>query len=157
MISMFESWGLSLDHTLLILAAILIIADIFVGTDILSHIAYIVICIVIARNVPFHFMYKVLIGIASWFAIIACHYIFVRRFVQKVVDRVIAPDKYRSGADGLVGMEGMIKEVEQKKMVELGGDLWPIEPNEKLQPGRKVKVTNTKDGILTVEPAEREE
>ena len=151
-----DSWGLSVNHTLLLLAVILVIVDFFVSTDILSHIAYIIFSIVIARNMPFHVMYKILIALAAWFAIVACHYMFFRRFVQKAVDRVIAPDKYRSGAEGLVGMTGSIRKVEETKMIELEGDLWPIEPNEDLHPGQKVKVTKAQNGILTVESVEKE-
>lgn len=154
--SFIDSWGLSLNQTLLLLAVILIIADFFVGTDILSHIAYVIFCIVIARNMPFHIMYKILIALAAWFAIVACHYMFFRRFVQTVVDKFIAPDKYRSGAEGLVGMTGSIKEVEETKMVELEGDLWPIEPNEDLRPSQQVKVTKAQNGILTVESVDKE-
>lgn len=154
--SLFDSWGLSVNHTLLLLAVILVIVDFFVGTDILSHIAYIIFSVVIARNMPFHVMYKILIGLAAWFTIVACHYIFFRRFVQKIVDKIIAPDKYRSGAEGLVGMTGSIREVEEKKMVELEGDLWPIEANEDLRPSQKVKVTKAQNGILTVESVEKE-
>lgn len=154
--SLFDSWGLSVNHTLLLLAVILVIVDFFVGTDILSHIAYIIFSVVIARNMPFHVMYKILIGLAAWFAIIACHYMFFRRFVQKVVDKFIAPDKYRSGPEGLVGKTGSIREVEETKMVELEGDLWPIEPNEDLRPSQKVKVTKAQNGILTVESVEKE-
>ena len=146
--SLFDSWGLSANHTLLILAVILVIVDFFVGTDILSHIAYIIFSVVIARNMPFHIMYKILIGFAAWFAIIACHYMFFRRFVQMVVDKVIAPDKYRSGTEGLISMTGSIKEVD--------GDLWPIEPNEDLRPSQEVKVTKVPNGILTVESVEKE-
>ena len=154
--SLFDYWGLSADHTFLLLAVILVIVDFFVGTDILSHIAYIIFSVVIARNMPFHIMYKILIGLAAWFAIVACHYLFFRRFVQTVVDRFIAPDKYRSGADGLVGMTGCIREVEETKMVELEGDLWPIEPNDDLQPSQEVIVTKNHNGILTVESIEKE-
>jgi len=154
--SLFDFWGLSVNHTLLLLAVILVIVDFFVGTDILSHIAYIIFSIVIARNMPFHIMYKILIALAAWFAIVACHYMFFRRFVQKVVDKFIAPDKYRSGPEGLVGKTGSIREVEETKMVELEGDLWPIEPNEDLRPSQEVKVTKAQNGILTVESIEKE-
>jgi membrane protein implicated in regulation of membrane protease activity len=154
--SFFESWGLTLNQTLFLLAIICMVLDFFVGTDILSHVAYIIFSFLIARNVPFHFMYKVLIGLVAWFAIICCHYLFFKRFVQQIVNRIIAPDKYREGADGLVNKIGEVKEVEQKKMVMIDGDLWPAEAAEDLQVGQKVKVTNAKDGILTVEQAERE-
>ena len=150
------SWGLSLDHTLLVLGVILMILDIFVGTDLLSHVAYIIFSFVIARNMPYHFMYKILIGLVAWFVIIGCHYLFFKRFVQEAVNRIIAPDKYREGAEGLVNKTGEVKEVEEKKMVMIEGDLWPVESAQELKAGQKVIVANVKDGILTVEQIERE-
>ena len=33
----------------------------------------------------------------------------------------------KDGADGLVGMTGQIKEIEQQKMVMVKGDLWPVD------------------------------
>ncbi len=150
------SWGLSLNHTLLVLGVILMVADFFVGTDLLSHVAYIIFSFVIARNMPYHFMYKVLIGLVAWFAIISCHYLFFKRFVQQAVNRIIAPDRYLEGADGLVNKTGEVKEVEEKKMVMIEGDLWPVESAQELRAEQKVKVVKAKDGVLTVEQIERE-
>ena len=151
----FEGWGLSLNQTLLLLAVILIVVDFFVATDILTHAAYIILCCVVASNMPVHIMYKILIGLACWFVIVTLHYLLFRSLIQKVIDRKIAPDKYRAGAEGLVNMVGEIKEIEGRKMVAVEGDLWPIASAEDLRPGEKVKIINAQDGILSVEQAER--
>jgi len=145
------SMSLTLNHTLLLLAIILIILDFFVATDILTHIAYIILAYLVASYVPLHFMYKIIIGIACWFSIVTAHYLVFRRFIQQVINRKIAPDKYRSGTDGLVGMTGQIREIEQQKMLMLEGDLWPIDNPEDFQQGQDVKVLEVRDGILTVE------
>ena len=155
MSSVIQSWGLTLNHTLFILALILIVIDFFVASDILTHIAYLILAYLIATNIPLHFMYKILIGLLCWFAIIAAHYLLFRKLIQKMINQKIAPDKYRSGSEGLVNMIGEIKEIEQKKMILLEGDLWPIENPDNLQSGQKAKVVEVKEGILNVEPAER--
>ena len=80
----------------------------------------------------------------------------IRKKIQEAVNRVIAPDRYLEGADGLVGMNGEVKEVEEKKMVMIEGDLWPVESAQELRAEQKVKVVKAKDGILTVEQIERE-
>ena len=151
MSSFILSATLTLNHTLLLLAIILIVLDFFVATDILTHIAYIILAYIIASYVQLHFMYQILIGIGCWFVIVTAHYLLFRKFIQQVINRKIAPDKYRSGTDGFVGMTGQIKEVEQKKMIMLEGDLWPIDNPEGLQQGQAVKVVEVRDGILTVE------
>ena len=149
------AWGLTLNETLFILAIILIIADFFIATDIPTHIAYIILSVLIAINIPFHFMYKILIGLLAWFAIVGFHYLFWRRFIQTIINKFIAPDKYKDGADGLVDMVGEIKEVEQQKMVMVKGDLWPIDSTEDVRAGEKVKVVKVENGILTVKTIER--
>jgi len=151
MSSFMMSAALTLNHTLLLLAIILIILDFFIATDILTHIAYIVLAYLVASNVQLHFMYQIIIGIGCWCLIVTAHYLVFRKFVQQLINQKIAPDKYRSGTDGLVGMAGQIKEIEQQKMVMLEGDLWPIDNPEGFGQGQDVKVVEVKDGILTVE------
>ena len=148
------AWGLTLNETLFILAVILIVADFFWQTDIPTHIAYIILSVLIAINIPFHFMYKILIGLLAWFAIVGFHYLFWRQFIQTIINKFIAPDKYKDGADGLVDMIGEIREIEQQKMVMVKGDLWPIDPTENVRAGEKVKVVKVKNGILTVKTIE---
>ena len=155
MSSFILSWALTFNRTLLLLAIIFVILDFFVATDILSHIAYIILAYLIASNVQLHFMYQIIIGLCCWFVIVAAHYLFFRKFVQRLINRKIAPDKYRSGTDGLVGTTGQIKEIEQQKMVMLEGDLWPIDNPEGFQEGQDVEVIEVKDGILTIKRLER--
>ena len=150
MSSFILSWALTLNHTLLLLAIILIILDFFIATDILTHIAYIILAYLVASNVQLHFMYQIIIGLGCWFVIVTAHYLFFRKFVQRLINRKIAPDKYRSCTDGLVGMTGQIKEIEQQKMIILEGDLWPIDNPEGFQQGQNVEVVEVKDGILTI-------
>jgi len=151
-----EAWGLTLNETLFILAIILIVADFFLqATDIPTHIAYIILSVLIAINIPFHFMYKILIGLLAWFAIVAFHYLFWRRLGQKIINKFIAPDKYKDGAEGLVDTVGEIKEIEQQKMIMVKGDLWPIDSTEDIRAGEKVKVVKVENGILTVKTIER--
>ena len=150
-----EAWGLTRNETLFILALILIVADFFLQTDIPTHIACVILSVLIAINIPVHFMYKILIGLVAWFAIVGFYYLFWKRFVQTTINKLIAPDRYKDGADGLVGAVGEIKEIEQQKMVMVKGDLWPIDSAADVRAGQSVKIAKVENGILTVETTER--
>ena len=147
-------WGLSLNQTILLVAAIFVVIDFFVPTEVPTHIAYVLLCVLLAINIPAHILVKILCGLLAWFGLIAFHYCVWRATVQKVVNRFIAPDRLQSGADGTVGNAGIIREVDGNKMVKVRGDLWPCDGCEDLTDGTPVVVVSAKDGILGVK-AER--
>jgi membrane protein implicated in regulation of membrane protease activity len=134
---------------------ILVLVDFFVLSDILTHIAYVLVAIVVARLFELQLLYRIIIGVCTWFAVVACHYVFWRSFVQTFVNKVISPDKYKEGARGLVGLEGKIEEAEGRKMLRLKGDLWQCSNSDEFKDGDNVKVAEETDGLLTVEPIER--
>ena len=142
------AWSLGLNETLFVLAVILIVVDFFCRSDVLTHVAYMIFAVLIGVNIHVHLMYRILICLLAWFAIIALHYLLWRRCVQRLVNKLIAPDKYKDGADGLVGLVGEIKEVEQQKMVMVKGDLWPIGSCGDVRAGEKGKVVKVENGIL---------
>ncbi len=145
-----ELWGLSLNQTILLVAAIFVVVDFFMPTDVPTHIAYVLLCLLVAVNIHAHILIKILAGLLTWFALIAFHYCFWRATVQRVVNSFIAPDRYWSGADGTVGSQGSIREVDGGKMAKVHGDLWPCHGGESLTDGTPVTVVSTKDGILIV-------
>lgn len=152
-----DFWGLTLNQTLLLLAAILIIVDFFLSTDVVTHVAYVIVAFVIARSTGLHFMYQILIGLVAWFAIVAFHYLVWRGITHWVANTLIAPDRYRSGADGLVGETGVVKRLDDVAMVELRGDLWPCKGAAAFATGDRVRVTGVNEGVLTVQAEERSE
>ncbi len=148
-------WGMSLNLTLLLLAVILMLIDFFFQTDIPTHIAYMILAFLIARNVDLHIMYRVIIGVCAWGAIVAFHYLVWRSVVQTVTNTLIAPDRYKSGADGLVGRAGTIEEIHGVKMLRVRGDFWACSNIEDFSDGDKVEVTAVADGVLTAKIQER--
>lgn len=145
-----ELWGLSLNQTILLVAAILVVVDFFIPTDLPTHIAYVLLCMLVGINVHAHILIKILCALLAWFALVAFHYCFWRATVQRVVNSFIAPDRYRSGADGTVGSQGVIREVDGEKMARVHGDLWPCHGGENLADGTTVTVISATDGILVV-------
>lgn len=145
-----ELWGLSLNQTVLLVAAILVVVDFFIPTDVPTHIAYVLLCALVAINVDAHLLIKILCALLAWFALVAFHYCFWRATVQKVVNNIIAPDRFRSGADGVVGSMGTIRVVDGNTMVRVKGDLWPCRGAVALADGTAVKVVSQTDGELEV-------
>ena len=145
-------WGLSLNQTLLVAAVILVVIDIFFATDIPTHIAYVLASVVLARMVEAPILVRILAGILAWFALVAFHYWVWRKLVGKFTNRFVAPEKYKSGLDRLIGATGTAKAIEQTRMVEIEGDLWPYEGAEGVASGTKVKVIAVHENKLVVEP-----
>ena len=141
-------------HTLLILAILLIVVDLFFASDILTHVAYVLLCVIVARLLPIHLLYKILFAVLVWFGLVAMHYTVWKHLVQKVANRIIAPDRYLTGSDGLVGLVGEIKEIEGAKVIELKGDLSKFACVAEIKPGDKVKVESVRHGVLQVAPIE---
>ena len=143
-------WVPSVTETLLVAAVVLVLLDIFFQSDIPTHIAYILIAIVVATWIPVPPLYQVVVGMLAWFALVWGHYKLWRYFLVGFVNRVIAPTKYKTGAAGLVGSVGTIKEVNGKKMVSVQGDLWLFESANDPAVDAQVEITAEHNGVLKV-------
>ena len=148
----FSWWGLGLNETLLIIAAILVLIDIFFASDVPTHAAYVLVAVVLARLVPAHLLYQVLIGVGAWFVLVGGHYLLWRKRLQRFVHRYIAPERYRCGARGLIGTVGHVKKIEEATLVSAAGDLWPFRSAEPVEAGASVRIVGVKGGELVVKP-----
>jgi len=142
--------GLTVNHSLLIVALLLIIIDFYFTSDILTHIAYIVFCIVIFRLLELPLLYNILIALCCWFIIVALHYCFFKKFLSVLANKIIAPDKYQAGIDHLIGQKGICKIIQGVKMIEANGDLWNYESTDKIEDGNSVIITGCRDGLIVV-------
>ena len=145
-----DIWGLSLTPTILLIAAILIVIDFFIPSDIPTHIAYILICLLVLINVQAHFLIKIIFALLAWFSLVAFHYYVWRAIVQKFANNIIAPDRYRSSIDGIVGCHGTIREIDGNKMASVKGDLWPCRDAQTLEDGDSIIVISQNDGELEI-------
>jgi len=149
------SWGLTLNQTILLIAAILIVIDFFIPSDIPTHIAYILLCVFVAVNIHYHILIKILFALLAWFVLVFFHYLFWRSIVQKIIDKYIAPDRFKSGVEGIVGNEGTIRILDGAKMVKVKGDLWHCRGADNMEDGTKVRIIDVENGILNVKQIER--
>lgn len=152
-----QFWGLSLNQTILLVAALLVVVDFFVPTDLPTHIAYVLLCALVGINIHAHVLIKLLCALLAWFALVAFHYCFWRTMVQKIVNTFIAPDRFKSGAEALVGSEGSIRQIDGNSMVKVNGDLWPCHRVEDTSDGTKVTIVGVTDGVLEVKQTIRGE
>lgn len=150
LVEMPEWWGLSFEHTLLVLALLLMLTDVFFQSDVPTHIAYVLVAFVVAISFDVHFLWQAVIGVLAWFALVGFHYLLWRKVLTRLSDR-FAPDRYRSGPSALVGQEGRVKDIDGRKMVSLHGDLWRFTCAEDPPDGARVRVTGERDGELVVE------
>jgi membrane protein implicated in regulation of membrane protease activity len=145
-----DLWGLSLNQTVILIAIILVLLDIFVPSEIPTHIAYVLVSGLLAINIDAHALVRIIIALLTWFSLVAFHYFIWRSFVQKLVNQVIAPDRFKGGAEGVIGAVGVIRVIEGNVMARVSGDLWPCFCSEDWVDGESVKVVCEKDGVLEV-------
>ncbi len=151
MVSLPEWWGLTFTQTLLVVSAILLIIDLFFLTDVPTQIAYVLLSVTVATQFEQPVLIQVLIGVVTWIALVIFHYMVWRTFLEGVA-RKIAPARYKSGPDRLVGRRGVVRHIEGRIMVSVEGELWAFEAVVPVQPGQTVEIAAQRDGYLIVEP-----
>lgn len=146
-----EWWGLSLPQTLLVIALILIIVDVCIQSDVATHLAYVLVAVAVAYWTPVHILFRIIVGLLAWGGLVYFHYTLWRSVMTHLVNRLVAPTKYKSGTEGLVGLKGTIKLIDGKKMVSVQGDLWDYESQQEPPAGADVTILGEQDGLLHVE------
>ena len=149
--SLADWWGLSLPQTLVLVALILVILDVLFQSDLATIVAYTLVSVAVALWMPFHPLFRILIGLIAWGFLVYFHYTLWRELLAQLVNRVVAPTRYRTGAKGLVGTTGVIKQIDGKKMVATQGDLWPFDCADDIAPDSEVRIVGERGGVLEVE------
>lgn len=147
---------ISLPHALLVVAVLLIVIDLFVATEALTLAAFGLASATIAALLPMPFIYQILVGILLFCGFVLIYFAFWRRVVTRLINRHIAPSRYQSGLNRLVGKEGRYRLLEGHKLVEVEGDLYPISNAPDLSDSDPVWVEDVTDGRCTIAPAHKE-
>lgn len=114
------------DQTLILIAIILMLVDIFLPTDITTFIAYIIFSYLIAHNIHVPFLYQVIIGIVAWWVMVALHYYVFRKYIRMLTDKFIAPTKIQSGIAIHFGKTGQVKMIENNLMIQVEDEIYPF-------------------------------
>lgn len=144
--------GLSLEVAVLLLSLILVIVDIFVASDFPTHIAYVLLAVLASVQLDAPTLYRVVLGLVAWGALVAFHYLLWRSVLERISNRWIAPTRYADGASGIVGARGQVVAIEGRLRLRASGDLWDFESKGGiLQAGDEVVVISEEFGVLQVE------
>ena len=149
--SLVDWWGLSVPQTLVLVALILMILDVLFQSDLATIVGYTLISVAVALWMPFHPLFRILIGLVAWGFLVYFHYTLWRELLAQLVNRVVAPTRYRTGAKGLVGTTAAIKQIDGNQMVSAQGDLWPFHCADDLSPNSRVRIVGERGGVLEVE------
>ena len=144
---------LSSTETLISIALILILIDIFFLSDIPTMVAYGVLAYAFGRELPFDILYQIVGGLLIFFLLIACHYLFFKNLLQNIANKYIAPDKYKQHTEAIIGKEGTIEIIEGTPAVRVEGNLWDFVSinHNSVSETQKVKILDFKDGKLIIE------
>lgn len=148
-----QFWRLNRTETLLVLAVILLMVDIFFVTEVPTVIAFVLIASAVVLGLDLPPLVAVAVGLGIWFVLMGFHVLFWRGFLKRFANRVVAPDRYRSGAAALVGRTGVVCNIEGKWLVRVDGDLMPVREEAELglRDGLRVRILAADDGQLSVE------
>jgi membrane protein implicated in regulation of membrane protease activity len=147
---MIEILGMTINEILIVSAIILILIDIFFNSDITTHIAYLHLTFMFAKEIDTPILYQILLGILIWVALVAFHYLVWRKVIEKINDKFIAPTKHKGGVEGFVGQIGIIKEIEGEKFIFINDELHQFKTEKEIQIGNKYVVLNTKSNKLII-------
>lgn len=141
------------DQTLLLIALILILVDIFLPTDITTFIAYIIFSYLIAHNVDVPILYQIIIGISAWWVMVAIHYFIFRNIIRKFTDRFIAPTRMTSCISIHFGKKGQVLLIEDKWMIKVDDELYPFreQDGKPCQYGDQAIVVNYTDEKMIIQ------
>jgi membrane protein implicated in regulation of membrane protease activity len=140
------------NQTLILIAIILMLVDIFVPTDITTFIAYIIFSYLVAHNIHVPLLYQIIFGILAWWAMVALHYYVFRKYIRMLTDRFIAPTKIKSGIGMHYGKTGQVKVIEDTLMFQVEDEVYPFteQDDKQCNPGDYATIINYSNEKLTI-------
>lgn len=113
-------------ETLLAIALLMIIIDVFFQTEITTVIAYILVATALVQNLDVSLIYQMAIGSALFGILLLLHFVVWRQTLQKYMNTQVAPDLFISGQDRLIGKKGVIVFTDSSVMVRIEDELVPV-------------------------------
>jgi membrane protein implicated in regulation of membrane protease activity len=141
---------MSINEYLLVFAAILIIIDFVIPTNIPHFIAYGLIVYVGVSTIDIPIIYQVFFGIISYFILVILYLVFWRKVIEKFVDKFVAPKNHVGGSEGLIGKVGTIKEVNGKLFFYIYEELHEFKSDYPVQIGSKHIVKNVTSTVIVI-------
>jgi membrane protein implicated in regulation of membrane protease activity len=113
-------------ETLLALALLLLILDVFLVTEITTVIAYILVATALVQNLEISIIYQLIIGSSLFGILLLLHFAVWRKTLQNFMNTEVAPDIFVSGQERLIGKKGVIVTLDSSVMVRIEDELVPV-------------------------------
>ena len=113
-------------ETLLALALLLLILDVFLVTEITTVIAYILVATALVQNLEISIIYQLIIGSSLFGILLLLHFAVWRKTLQNFMNTKVAPDIFVSGQERLIGKKGVIVTLDSSVMVRIEDELVPV-------------------------------
>jgi membrane protein implicated in regulation of membrane protease activity len=141
---------MSTTETLLVLALIFFLVDIFFLSDFPTFIAYVLTTTAAVINTRISFLYQILFGLIFIFILVAFHYLLWKKVLQKINSKFISPRKYIGGYEGLVGKYGVIKNIEGRLVIAIGEEIFQFETQNDVREGESYLIKDIKSSNLII-------
>ncbi len=152
-----EFLGLHINIYLILIAVILYVIDIFIATETMTFLSFIIVAIVVTKEIPLgihdlvtNILVHILIAIAILAGLVLLHYKVFRKFSSGVIDKYVAPDKRKDGLGGSVGRIGEVKEIEGRLFIKIDDELLPFTSEDSFKNNDTGKVVGSIDGKLII-------
>ena len=113
-------------ETLLALALLLLILDVFLASEITTVIAYILVATALVQNLEISIIYQLIIGSSLFGILLLLHFAVWRKTLQNFMNTEVAPDIFVSGQERLIGKKGVIVTLDSSVMVRIEDELVPV-------------------------------
>ena len=113
-------------ETLLALALLLLILDVFLASEITTVIAYILVATALVQNLEISIIYQLIIGSSLFGILLLLHFVVWRKTLQNFMNTKVAPDIFVSGQERLIGKKGVIVTLDSSVMVRIEDELVPV-------------------------------
>ena len=132
---------------ILCLAITLLLLDIWVQTEILSHVALLLLAWIVSTWFSVSLMWKVSIFILCYLSILVVYYTLWKKILFHFIDKVVAPNRHEVPVEGIVGRKSIVLENEGKLFLRIDGMLWMVKEHD-AEVGEDRVVSSFEDGKL---------
>lgn len=135
------------------LAITLLLLDIWVATQFLSHLALLVFAGVAASFIDSGWEWRITVFIACYLAAIAVYYLAWKQVMAWVMNTLVAPTRHRPEFENIIGARGPVVQQRDMQFARINGILWPIQAG-RFPEGSEVVIESVADGKVVVTAAE---
>ena len=132
---------------ILCLAITLLLLDIWVQTELLSHVALLLLAWIVSTWFSVSLMWKVSIFILCYLSILVVYYTLWKKILFHFIDKVVAPNRHEVPVEGIVGRKSIVLENEGKLFLRIDGMLWMVKEHD-AEVGEDRVVSSFEDGKL---------